>query len=140
MKNVNRHHLNWEKRHWQKNNILRKLRDHQGMIIPMNIFDHREIHHDMLPPVMPTNQQAEELLSHLGHYDDQSERVDYLDMAAEFMKDRNSRYAGHLLTQRAYVLLTPFTEVERNIVEMDRQLQIDNRSWSPQWTTTLVWK
>ncbi|MDL2342296.1 MAG: hypothetical protein QFB87_04445 [Patescibacteria group bacterium] len=118
--NVNRHHLGWEKRHWQKNNVLRRLRDHQGMIIPMNLYDHRELHHNLLPPPMPTPGQAEELLSHLGHYDSMSERIDYLDMAAAFMQDRNPRYAGHLLVQRSYVLLDPFTQVERDIVAFER--------------------
>jgi len=119
-RNVNRHHLNWERRHWQKNNILRKLRDHQGMIIPMNLFDHRELHHDLLQPPKPSPEQAEKLLSHLGHYDSQAERIDYLDMAVDFMEEENPRYAQHLRVQRSYVLLHPFTQVERDIVEMER--------------------
>lgn len=127
-KNVNNHHLGWEKRHWQKNNILRKLRDHGGMVIPMNLFDHRDLHHDMMEPPMPKPHQAEELLSYLGTYDDQSERTDYLDMAANFMDERHPRYAQHLRVQRGYILLDPFTQIEKDIVEMERitQNQINN--------------
>ena len=118
---VNKHHLHWEARHYKRQSILNRLREHQGLIIPMNLFDHREIHAALRPGPQPTPQQAEELLSHLGHYDSQAERIDYLDMAADFMQDCNPRYAGHLLVQRSYILLTPFTQVERDIVAQERE-------------------
>lgn len=118
--NTNRHHLNYEKRQFKKNGILNKLREHPGLIIRMNLFDHRTLHHDLTPPPMPTPRQAEELLTHLGRYDDQSERIDYLDMAVDYIKDQNPKYAGHLLVQRSYVLLSPMTQTEIDIVEMER--------------------
>lgn len=119
-KNVNSHHLLYEARHWKKNNILYRLRTHRGMVIPMNIFDHRNLHHDLLEPPRPTQQQAEELLQHLGTYDSQAERTDYLDMAVNFVELSNPRFAQHLLLQRAYVLLTPFTQTEVDFIEQER--------------------
>lgn len=130
-KNFNRHHLNWEKRQWKKNSILNRLRDHQGMIIPMNLYDHRELHQDMLPPPQPTPKQAEELLSFMGRYDSQSERIDYLDMAVTFMAPQNPRYALHLQTQRDYVLWTPVNALERDIVAMEADMRASNQSWAP---------
>lgn len=124
---VNRHHTFWEKREFRKNGILNRLREHQGFVIPMDLFDHRELHRDVSPPPKPTLQQAEELLGHIGRYDDQSERIDYIDMAVAFLSDKNPRLAQHLTVQRGYVLLNPFTQVERDIVEMERVLAEQER-------------
>ena len=118
---INKHHLHWEAREYKRNGILNRLRDHQGMIIPMNLYDHRELHADLKPTPKPTSQQAEELLSHLGRYDPTAERIDYIDMAVNYMRDVNPQYTGHLLVQRAYVLLTPFSQVERDIIEQERE-------------------
>lgn len=118
----NRHHLGWERRQWEKNNILYKLREYPGMIIMMNLRDHNELHRELLPPPKPTNQQAEELLSTFGKYDSQTERTDYLDLAVRQLQDTNPRYAGHLLLQRGFVLLHPVNQLERDMVDMQHDL------------------
>lgn len=128
LSDVNRHHLAYQKRHWRKSEILYKLRSHQGMIIPMDIYDHRELHHDLGETPMPHPHDAEELLDYLGEYDSMAERIDYLDMAANFMTERSPAYAGHLLLQRSYILLTPFTQVERNIVAQQMDMERDSHA------------
>jgi hypothetical protein len=113
----NNHHLNWERRHWEREKIHRNVRDFGGFVIKMNMFDHRKIHQDLHEPTRPTVDQLEGLLSHLGAYDSQSERTDYLDMAANYMKYRNPGYAGHLLVQKSYILMSPVNQMERDLVE-----------------------
>jgi len=119
-KNVNRHHAFYQGREYKKNSILNRLRNHQGFIIPMSLFDHRDLHRDLFSVPKPSLEAAEGLLSHIGHYDSQSERTDYLDMAINYLRESNPATTAHLIQQRRYVLLTPFTQIERDMAEMER--------------------
>lgn len=120
-KNVNRHHAFYQGREYKRNSVLNRLRNHQGFIIPMNLFDHRELHQDLFSVPKPDVGATEEFLYHIGPYDSQSERIDYLDMAINYFAEINPRTSDHLRRQRGYVLLHPFTEIERQIVEMERE-------------------
>lgn len=120
-KNVNRHHTWYTGREYKRNSLLNRLRNHQGFIIPMNLFDHRQLHQDLFSVPKPDLEAAEELLYKIGPYDSQSERIDYLDMAINHFAEINPATSEHLRRQRGYVLLHPFTLIEQQIVEQERE-------------------
>lgn len=127
---TNKHHANWQKSQFRRNTLLNKLRTYHGFIIPMNLLDHRELHAAIPVPVTPTPDQAERILAHLGPYDSQSERLEYIDQTIDFIREDNPRYAEHLRQQRGFVLMSPYTKLEAETSSLERYL-IERENYEP---------
>lgn len=64
-KGYNRHHLNWCKNAWYRDGIAKRIREHPGMIIPLPIQLHRELHQEIKPILPPKRMLGTVALSHL---------------------------------------------------------------------------
>lgn len=124
-RNVNRHHTFWEAKQYRRNSVLTKLRNHHGFIIPMNIYDHRDLHHELDPgPPRLRPSQAEELLEHVGNYDGQTDRLHYVDEAIGFFVVKDQiEIAEHFEAQREFMMIHPMTAHERDLYNMYRDLR-----------------
>jgi hypothetical protein len=116
----NEHHFNWERRKCDRISLLKKLRNHRGFIIPMDIYDHRALHREIRPnfPILRKNADiVQGLLERIGTYDSQAERLDYVNFAINYLDEREPRLAEHYREQREFVLLKPVTAAERSLAE-----------------------
>lgn len=50
--NINKHHVNWNRSWWESHHMSQRIRNHPGMIIPLPIALHNELHHE-IPPIRP---------------------------------------------------------------------------------------
>jgi hypothetical protein len=51
---TNKHHFNWVKREWERDSLARRIRNHPGMIIPLDVMVHRDLHNNIegiRPPI-----------------------------------------------------------------------------------------
>lgn len=58
-----RHHVLWTRREQQKTRMNRLLRNHPGLIIPLPVHIHRDLHAEIPPPIVPSPPLAESMLS-----------------------------------------------------------------------------
>jgi hypothetical protein len=63
----NTHHVFFERR-WYKTPLERKLRQHRGFVIPMEVSNHSELHANVAPPEKPNFQQTQQLLQDIGEF------------------------------------------------------------------------
>ena len=57
----NNHHLWWEKRDYSRG-LKRAFRNFPGNVVPTLVVQHNQLHHDMLPPLMPSRRQMMEAM------------------------------------------------------------------------------
>lgn len=62
---TNLHHFNWQKSVWRRDSLANRIRNHPGMILPMNILDHRELHNEIRPIRPPIRILANLMLEQL---------------------------------------------------------------------------
>jgi len=58
-----RHHVLWTRREQQKTRMNRLLRNHPGLIIPLPVSVHRDLHAEIPPPIVPPPPLAESILT-----------------------------------------------------------------------------
>lgn len=108
----NRHHMNWEKRHWMRDGIAKRIREHPGMIIKLPIQQHNELHRE-IRPLMPMSRELGVIaLAHLHALDSDDAhftapiQADYLWYMAEAdtqLGHEAFKYADHLEQQIAFI-------------------------------------
>jgi hypothetical protein len=64
---TNNHHV-FSERRWYKSPLERKLRQHKGFVIPMEVLAHSELHANLPPPEKPNFQQSQQLLQDIGEF------------------------------------------------------------------------
>lgn len=96
-------------REYRRTPLLNRLRNLHGLIIPMNIYDHRELHEDMGGVPKPKLDAVEHFLNGVVlPYEEGQPRSRTLDQAIGFFAmTGNEATAEHLMEQRAYILRTP---------------------------------
>ena len=65
MNRESRHHVLWERRKQSVDRLHKKLRNHPGMVIPLDKDVHRTLHHEVSSPIVPSHNLALYMLDHL---------------------------------------------------------------------------
>lgn len=107
MRNWNRHHVIFQRASY-KTSVEREFRNHKGLLVPMSLSEHGDLHHRIQPPPKPSRGQilgAVAFLDTLGpELDNPPEAVELL--AVHFMEQQNNlakRIGKNLLAQLTYI-------------------------------------
>lgn len=107
---TNRHHVFYEGRLYRRAGFLNRLRTHPGLIIPINIYDHRDLHQELRSSVPVPERDAVEyfLQDVILPFTEGQPRTRSLDQAIGwFAMTGNEATAEHLQLQREFILRTP---------------------------------
>ena len=103
-KGINWHHTVWC-RAWYKTCAEKNFRLHSGLIVPMHIPVHNELHANIPPPPKPTRESmlgATALLNDLS--DTQLHNyLDTIERVGDFMISREQKIGEYLLLQLPYI-------------------------------------
>lgn len=107
--NINKHHLCFERKAWEREQFSRKIRQHPGMIIPLYIPTHNALHREIGPIQPPYRTLGLVALAHLYSLDSTDPyyviptQADYLWSLTEKengqLGDEAYKYAIHLEDQ-----------------------------------------
>lgn len=109
-RNVNRHHAIYTGREVRRFRIWNMVRTHPGLILPIYIPDHRDLHHHLRASVpRPDTDAARYFLEDvITPYRPGQPRTKQLDEAIRFFSQTNNELtAEHLSAQREFILRTP---------------------------------
>lgn len=111
-KGWNKHHTSWCKNQWYKDGVSKRIREHPGMIIPLPIPLHNELHREIRPIAPPIRDLGLVALSHLqalGSTDPkfvlplQADYLWYIAEADTQIGHEAFKYADHLEQQLAFL-------------------------------------
>jgi hypothetical protein len=107
-KGVNRHHLFYTERFFRKEKLMYQLRQQPGLIIPINIYDHRDLHQQIRSSTpKPEHEAAAHFISDVLLPFDPSHRLQGIDQAIAFFNLTNNELtAEHLMHQREFLART----------------------------------
>lgn len=109
-KDINTHHVFFEGRVYRRSVILQRLRNHHGLIVPINIADHRDLHHELqghhgVPT--PSYESVRDFLEIVSPYEKGQDRTQTLDEAIGFFALCDEwDTAEHLIQQREFIIRT----------------------------------
>jgi len=117
---VNKHHLWWERKSYYTP-TLKQLRRLGGFVIPASAYDHRLLHAQMRPMVVPMKPLAEDIIDfassveQVDRFDVANETIGFLHEQAEIHTSdeyafRAKRLAYHLGKQVGYLSLHDLPE------------------------------
>ena len=104
----NRHHVLWE-RDWYRGKEARRLREHKGLIVPMDVGIHRELHAEIAPPPKMSGKLIVQSLFYLDTLSDVvlNDPLRTVGELADFMYNRadrlGERVGQHLMRQLVYL-------------------------------------
>lgn len=100
-----RHHLFYESRFY-KQGLEQQFRNYKGLVIPIDIEVHRELHTTLYPPLRPTTVN---MLGCMDYLDTEgynaSNSIDYFKDHAVGNQRANIRIADHLERQLGFIVL-----------------------------------
>ena len=112
-----RHHALWERREYRKRPVANQLRESRGLIVPMAVSSHRQLHMEMAPLPVMSDSLARVGLDHLrsmnhlnafGHsvlelYDGVTEKFYAVSNQMGRIGLEAGMFAEHLEDQRAHM-------------------------------------
>lgn len=107
---TNRHHTFWQRRSY-KTPLERAFRNHQGLVIPTPIDQHRDLHAHLLPPPKPSRDLMVGIINNLerpirGRLDGLLFTLDYLDTQSQA-----ENLSAHLTKQLGYLVIGAGNEI-----------------------------
>lgn len=93
----NNHHVLHE-RGWYNTPQRRLLRNHQGLVVPMEVGIHKELHANIEPPVKPTARVVDASLCYLDSLPDRvlNNPLRAVEALSEFLYSRTDRVAERI--------------------------------------------
>jgi len=107
-RSVNDHHVLWCRR-WYKTPLEKAIRGHTGLVVPMYVGTHRELHANLAPPPKPNSRiilGSLAMLNELSFKTLSDPRQTVLALTEHMLEkdDRSAQRIGHhLLKQLAFI-------------------------------------
>lgn len=95
----NRHHTFWMRRDY-KTPIERAFRNHHGLVIPVDVDVHAELHANLYPPPKPHRELMLGILNNLEEYN-LANPLDGLEITIDYLE--TGRIRKHLIQQLGFL-------------------------------------